>query len=140
MDTGALTNPRSLELAVLCIGDIPRVACTAEYPHFYCAKRLLSILAAGLVFCLTSGASARTVLSDSDIVDLRIPLLPLESGGDIECSGSKAQLQLLPTSRSPLHHGTDPDLSAPTPLPDGVTLTDLDLSPMTAGHCTLVSG
>ncbi|CAM9156598.1 unnamed protein product [Ectocarpus sp. 12 AP-2014] len=36
---------------------------------------------------------------------------------------------LLPTTRSPLHHGTDPDLSAPSPSSSGVAATGLDFSP-----------
>lgn len=45
-------------------------------------------------------------------------------------------MQLFPTTRSPRHHGTDPDLSAPTPLPAGVALAGLDLTPLTAGSCS----
>lgn len=55
-------------------------------------------------------------------------------------SGDQGQ-EVLPSSRSPVHHGTDPDLSASAPLPAGVASTGLDLSPVTAGSCDhLVSG
>lgn len=45
-----------------------------------------------------------------------------------EPGGSSSRL--LPTTRSPVHHGTDPDLSALVPLPPGVAATGLDLSPV----------
>ncbi|CAN0364620.1 unnamed protein product, partial [Ectocarpus sp. 8 AP-2014] len=45
---------------------------------------------------------------------------------------------LLPTTRSPLHHGTDPDLSAPTPSPSGVAATGLDLSPVMGPTPTVI--
>ncbi|CAM9821928.1 unnamed protein product [Pylaiella littoralis] len=38
--------------------------------------------------------------------------------------------RLLPTTRSPLHHGTEPDLSAHLPMTDGVAAKGLDLSPV----------
>lgn len=39
-----------------------------------------------------------------------------------------------PAARSPMHHGTDPDLSAATLLPAGVAATGLDLSPATSSR------
>lgn len=44
-------------------------------------------------------------------------------------SAPKLNLELGPASRSPMHHGTEPDLSASVPLPAGVAPTGLDLSP-----------
>lgn len=45
------------------------------------------------------------------------------------CSARDHNRELGPAARSPMHHGTEPDLSAAMPLPAGVAVTGLDLSP-----------
>lgn len=60
----------------------------------------------------------------------------------VYCSAQEVPQDLGRTTMSPLHHGTDPDLTASTPLP-ACAPSGLDLSPQTAGssnHSTLVSG
>ncbi|CAM9934145.1 unnamed protein product, partial [Ectocarpus fasciculatus] len=61
-----------------------------------------------------------------------------DAGASCASMGGVPESGLLPTTRSPIHHGTDPDLSAPTPSPSGVAATGLDLSPVMGPTPTVI--
>ncbi|CAN0035554.1 unnamed protein product, partial [Ectocarpus sp. 12 AP-2014] len=61
-----------------------------------------------------------------------------DAGASCASMGGVPESGLLPTTRSPLHHGTDPDLSAPPPSPSGVAATGLDLSPVMGPTPTVI--